>query len=86
MTTIARYRYIRIETTAEPEPGRTTRVYFIYNTSTNAIIGKIAWCSYWRQFVFEPSPLTVWSDDCLAAVRDAIQKVIVHHKACLKPA
>ena len=49
--------------------------YAIINTRACVRIGIISWYALWRTWCFSPSDATIWSDDCLRDVDDAIQKI-----------
>ena len=34
--------------------------------------GTVVWCSGWRCYVFQPSPVTEYSPDCLRALADML--------------
>ncbi len=54
--------------------------YSVINNKSSKQIGVIYWYHPWRQFVFYPEIDTVWSDDCLTNIKDAIKKISVRHK------
>ena len=57
---------------AEQPPRKGRRIVAVISKSSGLELGGIAWYSGWRQYVFIPNPETLWSEDCLAAVREQI--------------
>jgi len=53
-----------------------TAVYNIVSVHHANIIGQVRWYGPWRQYVFEPEPLTVWNHICLQEIRDFLQKLM----------
>jgi len=47
-----------------PFKGKTKKFYVI-SKSSEITLGEIKWYSQWRQYIFEPSPETIWNRDCL---------------------
>jgi len=45
-----------------------TSVFDVLSKHHLTLLGKIRWYSPWRQYVFEPSPDTIWNKDCLRDV------------------
>ena len=75
-------RYKFFDVVEEPLIGsRKTHEYSVVNRHGDYEIGRIAWYGEWRQFCFFPAEETVWSDGCLADVRDALAKIAAARKA-----
>lgn len=55
--------------------GRKTPLFVLINKSSQTAIGEIKWYGRWRQYCFFPDEATVWSDGCLADVRDFLAKL-----------
>jgi hypothetical protein len=53
-----------------------TAVYDIISVHHRNKIGEVRWYSPWRQYVFEPEPLTVWNRDCLQDISVFLQKLM----------
>lgn len=52
-----------------------TAVYEVLSITQGTHLGMIAWYGPWRQYVFYPGPDTIWSDGCLAEVREFLQEL-----------
>ena len=55
----------------EQETTRKTKVFFIYNKE-EVLLGKIVFRPGWRKYVFQPEPETVWDDQCLNDIINAL--------------
>jgi hypothetical protein len=61
--------YVRFE----PRPGIQGKPAFaVISTTHGDELGGVAWYPRWRQFIFVPYADTIWSEDCLAAVREKV--------------
>ena len=56
----------------EMSPRKGKRMVAVQSKRSGAELGGIAWHPGWGQYVFIPNGETIWSEDCLAAVRDKI--------------
>ena len=56
---------------AEKKPK--TSVYLVRSKSDRSVLGRIYWWFAWRQYVFAPSPSTLWSNGCLDEVQTFIK-------------
>jgi len=54
-----------------PHPGG---VWLIRNKRSQDVLGQIEWYAQWRQYVAIFQENAVWSQDCLADVREFIQQ------------
>ena len=45
-----------------------TKVYAVLSARHGDRLGRISWYGPWRQYVFTPSPGSIWSDGCLREV------------------
>lgn len=48
------------------------RVWRVESIRTGEELGGLVWYPLWRQWVFIPEFGTIWSEDCLAAVREQL--------------
>lgn len=65
-----------------PFEGKTKR-FEILSKSTGGILGKIIWFSKWRQYIFEPSYLTIWNRKCMNDVIFFIDNLMKDRKIIL---
>lgn len=70
-------KYIKFEEI--PFEGKTKRIEVI-NIKSGDILGRIQWNTGWRQYTFEPSYPTVWSQDCLADIIQKLEGLNLHRK------
>jgi hypothetical protein len=63
--------YLRFVQAPTPA-GRKTQVWMVLSARTNDPLGLILWRGGWRQYVFEPEPMTVWSVGCMTDVQTFI--------------
>ena len=57
------------------ERGTEKPSYDIINNRSCQQIGIIGWYAPWRKWCFSPCGTTIWSEDCLKAVQDAIKNI-----------
>ena len=63
---------------AEKKPK--TSVYLVLSKSDRSVLGRILWERGWRQYVFRPSPNTIWSTGCLEEVQTFITELMDDRK------
>jgi len=56
-----------------PRPGRKTLTYRVINKHSGNQIGSIKWYGPWRKYCFFPVGNTVWSNDCLVDICNAMK-------------
>ncbi len=66
-------KYIRYDKTDEFFNGK--MLYQIINKQSGNPIGQIFWYKSWRQWCARFKEDTVWSEDCLADVREFIKAI-----------
>lgn len=59
---------------------RKTKVYNVVSIEYGTILGRIHWHWPWRQYVFEPSPNTIWSRGCQEEVTNFLEKLMKERK------
>ena len=70
-TQLADFKYFTVELLPRGRaPKRKTRIFQIRSKSQGVELGIIKWESGWRQYVFHPNTLTIWSDGCLQDVKE----------------
>ena len=50
-----------------------TAVYDIISVHHGTKLGQIKWYGPWRQYIFEPEPLTIFNRDCMLAICGFLQ-------------
>jgi len=80
MSLLMRSEYLRF-VQAPTEPRRKTQVWMVLSARTNDPLGLILWRGAWRQYVFEPEPMSVWSTGCLADVRTFIESLMAARRS-----
>jgi hypothetical protein len=73
---VAEFKYFNVQRRPR-EKGRKTHAYWLISRSNSNRLGIIKWYASWRQFCFHPEMDTVWSDDCLACVREFLNDLKV---------
>jgi hypothetical protein len=68
-----RQSYLTFEDQPRPA-GAKTRVIAVHNRRHGDLLGVIHWWGAWRQYVFEPAGPSVYSADCLADIKEALQQ------------
>jgi hypothetical protein len=61
-------KYIEFENDGEFLFGKPE--YLVKSKSVGSVLARIVWYPIWRQWVCEPAPNTIWSQDCLADMRE----------------
>ena len=61
-------KYIEFENDGETVYGKPE--YLCKSKSGGNVLARIVWYPRWRQWVCEPAPNTIWSQDCLADMRE----------------
>lgn len=61
-------KYIEFENDGETLYGKPE--YLVKSKSGGNVLARIVWYPRWRQWVCEPAPNTIWSQDCLADMRE----------------
>lgn len=72
-------KYLRIQRVGSSSTGKTER-WEVLSTSSGALLGCIAWYGRWRQYVFVPSPDTIFNPDCLDTISAFIRGATDNHK------
>ena len=74
ITTTTTYRFFAVE--PQPlAPRPKTRDYHLVNRQSDDTIGVIRWYGGWRQWCFFPAASSIWSNGCLADVRDFLNRL-----------
>jgi len=61
-----------------------TQKWAVMSKSSQNQLGMVEWYGAWRQYVFMPSPSSLWSSGCLEDVRAFLVKVNAERRgACL---
>ena len=60
--------------------GNKTEVWVVKSKKDNLAIGSIRWYGKWRHYCFFPQSETVFSDRCLLAISDFVEKMNNAHK------
>ena len=76
-----KYKFITVRLTDPPMKSGGKPVYTIVNNRQQTELGGIMWHTGWRQWVASFESMTIWSDGCLADVRDAMRKIATAEKA-----
>jgi hypothetical protein len=71
--------YLRFEDRPRPA-GAKTRVIAVHNRRHGDLLGVIRWFGPWRQYIFEPFGLAIYSADCLADIQEALQRAQLEHR------
>lgn len=79
MEFIAKYRHFALMRGQRESRPKATR-YWVVNRRSGDLLGCVEWYAPWRQFCWHPTATTVWSDDCLADIRDCLAKVQEEHE------
>lgn len=53
---------------------RKTNIYEVYAKGDNFLLGRIAWYSRWRKYVFEPSANTIYEETCMREIAQFIEE------------
>ena len=61
-------KYIEFENDGEFVNGKPE--YLVKSKSSGNVLARLCWYPRWRQWVCEPAPNTIWSQDCLADMRE----------------
>jgi hypothetical protein len=69
------YKYIQVARDKDLTEWAGKPAWYIFNRRLGDCIGRIEWCPSWRLWVFVSPETSIWSTDCLADVRDAIEKI-----------
>lgn len=73
-------KYIGIE--EQPNPGKVTKVWQIYNKSTMDICGYIKWYGGWRKYVFETvDRIRIYDWELLRALAEMCETKTQEHYA-----
>lgn len=72
------YEFFRVEPQPQ-DPRKKTKTYYLVNHRSGTSIATIEWYGAWRQFCFFPMENTVWSDGCMADVREIIRAVTIEY-------
>lgn len=68
------YEFISISWAGSSPSGKTQR-YVVTNNRSGGTIGVIKWFGRWRQYVFFPSPETIYSRGCLRDIADFMESL-----------
>jgi hypothetical protein len=69
------YPHIKIARDEQLEEHAGKPVYYIFNKTSGTAIGRILYYPTWRRWVANFSEESVWSEDCLGCVREAIKVI-----------
>jgi hypothetical protein len=61
-------KFIEFENDGETVYGKPE--YLVKSKSGGNVLARIVWYPRWQQWVCEPAPNTIWSQDCLADMRE----------------
>ena len=61
-------KFIEFENDGETVYGKPE--YLVKSKSGGNVLARLVWYPRWRQWVCEPAPNTIWSQDCLADMRE----------------
>jgi len=78
LTEQARYKYIHFEFFCQE--GKYTVWVCKNNKDPNVWLGFVVWYERWRRYCFEPIGSKIFSADCLADVKDFVDRVNWEHK------
>lgn len=53
---------------------RKTNIYEVYAKGDNFLLGRIAWFSRWRKYVFEPYENTIYEETCMREISQFIEE------------
>ena len=67
-----------------PQPNRKTNMWIVRSQSDGAPLGAILWYTAWRQYCFEPERNTVFSEECLNDITNALDRANAQHKTDLQ--
>lgn len=69
------YKYITVRP-LDARGTRRRRDWQVVNNRSKSVLGFIVWYGRWQQYCFATTfGATMWSTDCLADLRDAIEKI-----------
>ena len=57
-----------------------TQAYKVTSARHGSILGEIYWYGQWRQYVFEPTPDTIWNKDCLRELGEFLMRLMADRK------
>lgn len=72
-------KFIRIEERGTSPSGK-TKIWFVIALQGGIHLGSVKWFAAWRQYVFEPSPSTVYEQICLRDIASFVESANRTHK------
>ena len=67
------------------KPKLKTKVISVLNRRSGSALGYIQWYVAWRQYTFQPRPLTVFNTDCLKDICEVINDLMKARKTLMQP-
>lgn len=61
-------KYIEFEDDGETVNGKPE--YLVKSKTDGKVLARLCWYARWGKWVCEPAPNTIWSEDCLADMRE----------------
>ena len=81
LTEQVRYKYLHFEFLGvEEKEGKYTVWVCKNNKNPDVWLGFVVWYERWKQYCFEPIGSKIFSADCLADVKDFVDRVNWEHK------
>lgn len=68
-----RYKFVHVRRTGEIHAGKA--IFYVYNNKSNVGMAQIFWYRPWRMWCARFNEDTVWSEDCLADLRESIKVI-----------
>lgn len=72
-------KYMIFTRRRELERGK-TQVWYVRNKTSASLLGKFIWYGSWRQYIFEPSPGTIFNHVCLLEIIKALEILNTEHR------
>lgn len=63
------------------QKGRKTDIVGVFSQSSGALLGTIRWFGRWRQYTFQPAPVTTFNPECLRVIAAKTEELTKAHRA-----
>lgn len=64
----------------EDSPSKKTKIIGIYSVKGGEALGVIQWFAAWRKYCYYTYANTIWDTNCLNAIIECINKLMVEYK------
>jgi hypothetical protein len=74
VNTPIKYKFITVGINPDFAEWKGKPAYTVINNKSTQELARIIWYPLWRRYIVQFNPNSIWSDDCLADIQDALAK------------